>query len=40
MYADYGMPTRYFSPVGAGTPPEGSRVTATATGGAMSGGVT
>src|SRR5712691_10441964 len=29
---DYGMPTRYFSPVGAGTPPEGSRVTATATG--------
>src|SRR5690349_1879720 len=35
----YGIPTRYLSPVGAGTPPAGSRVTATATGGAMSAGV-
>ena len=35
----YGIPMRYRSPVGAGTPPAGSSVTATATGGAMSAGV-
>ena len=32
-------PTRYLSPVGAGTPPSGSSVTAMATGAGMSGGV-
>jgi hypothetical protein len=32
-------PTRYFSPVGAGTPPSGSSVTAIATGRGRSGGV-
>src|SRR5439155_21565329 len=32
-------PTRYFSPVGAGTPPSGSSVTASATGLGMSDGV-
>ena len=34
-----GLPIRYISPVGAGTPPAGSSVTATATGAAISGGV-
>jgi hypothetical protein len=34
-----GAPTRTLSPVGAGTPPAGSIVTATATGEGMSGGV-
>ena len=37
--AFYNVPTRYFSPVGEGTPPAGSMVTAIATGCGMSGGV-
>jgi len=37
--AFYKVPTRYFSPVGEGTPPAGSMVTAIATGCGMSGGV-
>ena len=37
--ACYKVPTRYFSPVGDGTPPAGSMVTAIATGCGISGGV-
>ena len=38
-YNGDGLPTRYIAPVGAGTPPAGSSVTATAVGGTMSTGV-
>src|SRR5258708_3359027 len=37
--SQFARPTRYLSPVGAGTPPSGSSVTAIATGVGISGGV-